>query len=82
SELPSAQYLPPVEESSAASVAVEVESAPAASQDSAVLADDGYRYKTVKRYRLRHRRDVSELPSVQYLPPVEESSAASVAVEV
>lgn len=40
------------------------------------MADDGYRYKTVRKLKFRshrHRRDVSdiELPSKDYLPPVD-----------
>ncbi|XP_065354689.1 uncharacterized protein LOC135949152 [Calliphora vicina] len=70
------EYLPPVEEySGASSNAVEtnfLENEPAHS-----LADDGYRYKTVKRFRLRHRRDVSEL-SNSYLPPHAASAPAPV----
>ncbi|XP_055915657.1 uncharacterized protein LOC129948576 [Eupeodes corollae] len=63
------EYLPPVEESvEVAAPVVEVAPAP----ESAVLADDGYRYRTVKRYRLRRRRDVNEIVN-EYLPPVEES---------
>ncbi|XP_055856953.1 nuclear pore complex-interacting protein family member B13-like [Episyrphus balteatus] len=65
------QYLPPTQE-----IAYEAPSneylAPIAPVASGVLADDGYRYKAVRRLRLRHRRDVSELPSAQYLPPVEQ----------
>ncbi|XP_030246887.1 uncharacterized protein LOC108650536 [Drosophila navojoa] len=65
SELPSAEYLPPVAEvAQDISIAAPIESAP--------LADDGYRYKTVRRLKYRHRRDVSELPSAEYLPPVAE----------
>jgi len=63
-------YLPPTEE-----VATEapIEEAPveAASQDSAVLAADGYQYKTVRRLKYRQRRDVSEIAN-EYLPPSEE----------
>ncbi|XP_073812936.1 uncharacterized protein [Musca autumnalis] len=67
SELPSNEYLPPAEQTQA------VEEVAAPAEESAVLADDGYRYKTVKRIRYRHRRDVSELPSNEYLPPAEET---------
>ncbi|XP_067612876.1 uncharacterized protein [Eurosta solidaginis] len=91
-EVPSSDYLPPSNDylppTKAASVAVQhVAYAPQESafqqvsyapQESAVLANDGYRYKTVRRLRYRHRRDVNELPSNDYLPPAE---AASVAVE-
>ncbi|XP_065354521.1 uncharacterized protein LOC135948992 [Calliphora vicina] len=63
------QYLPPTQE-----VAFEVAApsneylAPAVEEQQTVLADDGYRYKTVRRQR--KRRDVSEL--TQYLPPTQE----------
>ncbi|XP_050335805.1 uncharacterized protein LOC126762803 [Bactrocera neohumeralis] len=64
-EAPSVEYLPPVVEPSA-------EYLPPEGAETRV-ADDGYRYKTVRRlrFRARHRRDVSELPSAEYLPPVE-----------
>ncbi|XP_054734800.1 uncharacterized protein LOC129242266 [Anastrepha obliqua] len=67
-EAPSVEYLPPVTEPSP-------EYIPPESAETRV-ADDGYRYKTVRRlrYRARHRRDVSELPSLpsgEYLPPVD-----------
>jgi len=69
-------YLPPVDNNlESASELVEV---PA---EQGVLSDDGYRYKTVRRLKLRHRRDVNELPSGEYLPPVEESASEAVAVE-
>ncbi|XP_055840846.1 uncharacterized protein LOC129908411 [Episyrphus balteatus] len=68
-ELPSNEYLPPVEEAQFAITEPQPEI-------QTVLADDGYRYKTVKRFRLRHRRDVNELPSNEYLPPVEEAQFA------
>uniref|UniRef100_A0A1B0ATU8 Uncharacterized protein n=1 Tax=Glossina palpalis gambiensis TaxID=67801 RepID=A0A1B0ATU8_9MUSC len=63
------QYLPPAQEQS-----FEVSNQYLAPQveDSGFLADDGYRYKTVRRLRLRKRRDVSELN--QYLPPSYEST--------
>ncbi|XP_046809076.1 early nodulin-75 isoform X2 [Lucilia cuprina] len=80
SHLPSNEYLPPVQESAPVEVApVEVapveEAAPAHE-----LAADGYRYKTHRRvvYR-RNRRDVSHLPSNEYLPPVEEAAPVEVA---
>ncbi|TMW51914.1 hypothetical protein DOY81_003005, partial [Sarcophaga bullata] len=78
SHLPSNEYLPPVQEVASVEVApvqevsnVVVEEAAPAHE----LADDGYRYKTNRRvvYR-RNRRDVSHLPSNEYLPPVEESA--------
>lgn len=40
--------------------------------DTVALSDDGYRYKTVRKFKYRHRRDVSELPSAEYLPPADE----------
>ncbi|XP_017863956.1 PREDICTED: uncharacterized protein LOC108614371 [Drosophila arizonae] len=64
-ELPSAEYLPPVAEvAQDISIAAPIESAP--------LADDGYRYKTVRRLKYRQRRDVSEIVN-EYLPPVEQA---------
>ncbi|XP_065360310.1 uncharacterized protein LOC135954164 [Calliphora vicina] len=81
SHLPSNEYLPPVQESAAVEVApvqevAVVEEAVPAHE----LADDGYRYKTNRRvvYR-RNRRDVSHLPSNEYLPPVQESAPVDVA---
>jgi len=62
----SPEYLPPVEEAASEAVAVETP-----------LADDGYRYKTVRRV-IRRRRDVNELPSAEYLPPVEEAAASAI----
>ncbi|XP_036226702.2 uncharacterized protein [Bactrocera oleae] len=64
-EAPSVEYLPPVAEPSA-------EYIPPEGAETRV-ADDGYRYKTVRRlrFRTRHRRDISELPSSEYLPPLE-----------
>ncbi|XP_013106185.2 uncharacterized protein LOC106086177, partial [Stomoxys calcitrans] len=94
SELPTGEYLPPAQAAPSAEEAVVVEApaatedsvmveAPlvAASQDSAVLASDGYRYKTVRRIRYRRRRDVSELVNNQYLPPVAATQQEEVAVE-
>ncbi|KMY97686.1 uncharacterized protein Dsimw501_GD13226 [Drosophila simulans] len=73
------EYLPPSEE-----VVTEapLEEAPVeeASQDSAVLAADGYQYKTVRRLKYRQRRDVSEIAS-DYLPPAEETVVADAPVE-
>ncbi|KAI8041038.1 hypothetical protein M5D96_005289 [Drosophila gunungcola] len=73
------EYLPPSEE-----VVTEapLEEAPVeeASQDSAVLAADGYQYKTVRRLKYRQRRDVSEIAS-DYLPPTEEQVAVDAPVE-
>uniref|UniRef100_A0A1B0A2M8 Uncharacterized protein n=1 Tax=Glossina pallidipes TaxID=7398 RepID=A0A1B0A2M8_GLOPL len=63
------QYLPPAQEQS-----FEVSNQYLAPhiEESGFLADDGYRYKTVRRLRSRKRRDVSELN--QYLPPAQEQS--------
>ncbi|KAM7362102.1 uncharacterized protein ACRADG_012927 [Cochliomyia hominivorax] len=72
-ELPSNEYLPPVQEAPLVEEAASVVAA--APEESAVLADDGYRYKTVKRIRYRRRRDVNELPSNEYLPPTQETEA-------
>ncbi|XP_037722503.1 uncharacterized protein LOC119555271 [Drosophila subpulchrella] len=86
SHLPSNEYLPPVQEQQIIAgpsneylppVAQEVEAAPAHE-----LADDGYRYKTHRRVVLRrHRRDVNELPSNEYLPPVAPSNEYLAPVE-
>ncbi|XP_050334199.1 uncharacterized protein LOC126761833 [Bactrocera neohumeralis] len=73
SELPSNEYLPPVASAPLAVAEAQVFVAP---QESAVLADDGYRYKTVRRLKYRHRRDVSELPSNEYLPPAASAPVA------
>ncbi|XP_064539350.1 titin [Drosophila montana] len=59
------EYLPPSEEVASESPVEEV------AQDSAVLGDDGYQYKTVRRLKYRQRRDVSEIAN-DYLPPSEE----------
>ncbi|EDW17581.1 uncharacterized protein Dmoj_GI12565 [Drosophila mojavensis] len=67
------EYLPPAEE-----VATELPVEEPA-QDTAVLGDDGYQYKTVRRLKYRQRRDVSEIAN-EYLPPVEEA-ATEVPVE-
>ncbi|SPP77552.1 Hypothetical predicted protein [Drosophila guanche] len=64
-------YLPPSEEVVADEAPVEEVPVEEASQDSAVLADDGYQYKTVRRLKYRQRRDVSEIAN-EYLPPSEE----------
>ncbi|XP_034122089.1 titin isoform X1 [Drosophila guanche] len=64
-------YLPPSEEVVADEAPVEEVPVEEASQDSAVLADDGYQYKTVRRLKYRQRRDVSEIAN-DYLPPSEE----------
>src|SRR5512144_1357444 len=87
SHLPSNEYLPPVQEAAPVAAptneylppvaAVPVEAAPAHE-----LADDGYRYKTNRRvvYR-RNRRDVSHLPSNEYLPPVQEAAPVDAATD-
>lgn len=41
---------------------------PVGEAEAAQLSEDGYRYKTVRRLRLRHRREV---PNQEYLPPVD-----------
>ncbi|XP_055856172.1 uncharacterized protein LOC129919338 [Episyrphus balteatus] len=71
----SSEYLPPLSEPI-------VEYLPPVADTK--VADDGYRYKTVRKlkYRARHRRDVSELPSNEYLPPVEDAVAVAAAPEV
>ncbi|XP_002060061.2 uncharacterized protein [Drosophila virilis] len=70
----STEYLPPVDNN--LEVAAESIDAPV---DQGLLSDDGYRYKTVRRLKLRHRRDVSELAN-EYLPPVAEATQ-EIAVE-
>ncbi|XP_037940399.1 uncharacterized protein LOC119680214 [Teleopsis dalmanni] len=74
-ELPANDYLPPTEEAQEAPVAVE------APVEDTIKADDGYRYKVVRRLKYRHRRDVNELPANDYLPPTEESQDAPVVDE-
>ncbi|XP_030238291.1 uncharacterized protein LOC108652390 isoform X2 [Drosophila navojoa] len=70
-ELPSNEYLPPVE----VSVPSNEYLAPVSNivEDSqGQIAADGYRYKTNRRLVVRrNRRDVNELPSNEYLPPVQ-----------
>ncbi|XP_055912586.1 uncharacterized protein LOC129946426 [Eupeodes corollae] len=75
-ELPSNEYLPPVQQSFAPSQEY-LPPTSAVFEPETVLADDGYRYKTVRRLKYRHRRDVNELPSNEYLPPVQQSFAPS-----
>nr|XP_036228335.1 uncharacterized protein LOC106620309 [Bactrocera oleae] len=72
-----ADYLPPVVDNS---LPVQEYLAPVdeAAQEHTVLADDGYRYKAVHRLKLRHRRDVNELPKNDYLPPAEEVQESAV----
>ncbi|XP_039963894.1 paternally-expressed gene 3 protein, partial [Bactrocera tryoni] len=71
-EVPQNEYLPPVEEAQETVVTEVAEPAEPATDDATVLADDGYRYKVVRRLEYRHRRDVNELPANEYLPPTEE----------
>ncbi|XP_017472724.1 PREDICTED: uncharacterized protein LOC108363764 [Rhagoletis zephyria] len=78
-EIPSNDYLPPA---ASAPVAVAEEQVYLAPQESAVLADDGYRYKAVRRLKYRHRRDVNELPSNDYLPPAASAPVAVVEEQV
>ncbi|XP_064539357.1 uncharacterized protein LOC135429097 [Drosophila montana] len=81
-ELPSNEYLPPVQQDFQTVAAPSNEYlAPVANEASYAqvgqgsLADDGYRYKTHRRVVLRrHRRDVNELPSNEYLPPVQQEA--------
>ncbi|KAH8236107.1 hypothetical protein KR032_003444 [Drosophila birchii] len=71
-EVPSQEYLPPVDNTPSQEYLPPVD---AAAIGDTKVADDGYRYKTVRKlkFRARHRRDVSEIaePSSEYLPPVE-----------
>ncbi|KAH8410682.1 hypothetical protein KR222_004693, partial [Zaprionus bogoriensis] len=73
-------YLPPAEEVASESPVEEVP-AEEASQDSAILAADGYQYKTVRRLKYRQRRDVSEVAN-EYLPPAEEVAPEAPVEEV
>ncbi|XP_030572923.1 uncharacterized protein LOC115771378 [Drosophila novamexicana] len=52
---------------------------PVGDAEAAALSEDGYRYKTVRRLKLRHRREV---PSQEYLPPTQEYLPPVDAVEV
>ncbi|KAH8335011.1 hypothetical protein KR067_004466, partial [Drosophila pandora] len=71
-EVPNQEYLPPLVKAPSQEYLPPVD---AAAIGDTKVADDGYRYKTVRKlkYRARHRRDVSEVakPSNEYLPPVE-----------
>ncbi|SPP87391.1 uncharacterized protein LOC117589049 [Drosophila guanche] len=75
-EVPNQEYLPPVDNAPSQEYLPPVD---AAAIGDTKVADDGYRYKTVRKlkFRARHRRDVSEIaePSSEYLPPVEVSLA-------
>lgn len=55
---PVTEYLPAIDDDAAAT-----------ELPSAALGEQGYEYRTVRRLKLRHRRDVSHLPANQYLPP-------------
>ncbi|KAM7356235.1 uncharacterized protein ACRADG_002039 [Cochliomyia hominivorax] len=70
------EYLPPAEEATTEALA-EVKSA-AEPVDSAALGENGYEYKTVRRLKYRHRRDVSEIAN-EYLPPAEEATTEALA---
>ncbi|XP_055842477.1 uncharacterized protein LOC129909416 [Episyrphus balteatus] len=78
SELVAPEYLPPAEEVAEVKEAIETTEAP---EESAVLADDGYRYKTIRKLKYRQRRDVSELVAPEYLPPTEEVAEVKEAIE-
>ncbi|XP_030385945.1 uncharacterized protein LOC115632831 [Scaptodrosophila lebanonensis] len=71
-EVPNQEYLPPVDNAPSQEYLPPVD---AAAIGDTRVADDGYRYKTVRKlkFRARHRRDVSEIaePSSEYLPPVD-----------
>jgi len=41
---------------------------PVGEAEAAQLSENGYKYRTVRRLKLRHRREV---PNQEYLPPVE-----------
>ncbi|KAL5273174.1 hypothetical protein ACFFRR_000125 [Megaselia abdita] len=75
-DLPTGEYLPPVEETAIPEASTVLEEAPASHN----LSDDGYRYKTVRKLKYRHRRDVSDIPEAEYLPPLEEASSADSSV--
>uniref|UniRef100_A0A0K8UA65 Fibrous sheath CABYR-binding protein n=1 Tax=Bactrocera latifrons TaxID=174628 RepID=A0A0K8UA65_BACLA len=70
-EVPQSEYLPPNEDAQETAVTEVAEPAEPAAVGATVLADDGYRYKVVRRLKYRHRRDVNELPANEYLPPAE-----------
>ncbi|XP_065361794.1 titin-like [Calliphora vicina] len=77
SELPANEYLPPTEVAQeVVSVVEPVVEEVAAPEENTELAEDGYRYKTVRRLKYRHRRDVNELPANEYLPPTEVAEEA------
>ncbi|XP_065359789.1 uncharacterized protein LOC135953734 [Calliphora vicina] len=66
------EYLPPSEENNEAVAEIKTVEEP---EESAVLGQDGYEYKTVRRLKYRQRRDVSEIAN-EYLPPAEENNEA------
>ncbi|XP_037824162.1 uncharacterized protein LOC119612428 [Lucilia sericata] len=66
------EYLPPAEETTEAAAEFKSAEEP---EESAVLGENGYEYKTVRRLKYRQRRDVSEIAS-EYLPPAEETTEA------
>ncbi|EDV50936.2 uncharacterized protein Dere_GG15234 [Drosophila erecta] len=71
SHLPTNEYLPPVQEQQIIAAPQNEYLAPVDAAPETTFGDDGYRYKTQRRVVLRrHRRDVNELPSNEYLPPV------------
>lgn len=53
---------------------------PVGDAEAAALSEDGYRYKTVRRLKLRHRREVPNQeylpPTAEYLPPIDEVEPA------
>ncbi|XP_039963922.1 DNA translocase FtsK 1-like [Bactrocera tryoni] len=65
---PVAEEVPAAEVNSAVEAEV-VDAAAEAVPESAVLGENGYEYRTVRKLRLRQRRDVSHL-NLGYLPPV------------
>ncbi|XP_053956196.1 periaxin-like [Anastrepha ludens] len=60
---------PDTRETNAAEEAEVVEAATEAVPETAVFGENGYEYRTVRKLRLRQRRDVSHL-NLGYLPPV------------
>ncbi|XP_054734599.1 uncharacterized protein LOC129242064 [Anastrepha obliqua] len=60
---------PDTREANAAEEAEVVEAATEAVPETAVFGENGYEYRTVRKLRLRQRRDVSHL-NLGYLPPV------------
>ncbi|XP_067646266.1 uncharacterized protein [Eurosta solidaginis] len=78
-ELPKNEYLPPTAESGDTTV---VEVAEPVAEEQSKLANDGYRYKVVRRLKYRQRRDVNELPKNEYLPPTKEEAADTTVVKV